>query len=67
MRPYPPVADRLSEARLLRRTSALAPRELIPNSDWSFGKCPDGKNTTPSKVDVCYPAGFSPNYLYELV
>src|SRR5205085_10274000 len=21
----------------------------------------------PSNVDVCYPAGFSPNYLYELV
>ncbi len=67
MRPYPAVPDRVSQARLLRRTAALAPRELIPNSDWSFGKCPDGKNPTPSNVDVCYPAGFSPNYLYELV
>jgi hypothetical protein len=67
MRPYPAVPDSVSQARLLRRTAALAPRELIPNSDWSFGKCPDGKNPTPSYVDVCYPAGFSPNYLYELV
>jgi hypothetical protein len=67
MRPYPAVPDGVSQARLLRRTAALAPRELIPNSDWSFGKCPDGKNPTPSNVDVCYPAGFSPNYLYELV
>jgi Alpha/beta hydrolase domain len=67
MRPYPAVLDAVSQARLLRRTAALAPRELIPNSEWSFGKCPDGKNPTPSNVDVCYPAGFSPNYLYELV
>jgi Alpha/beta hydrolase domain len=67
MRPYPAAPDGVSQARLLRRTAALAPRELIPNSDWSFGKCPDGKNPTPSNVDVCYPAGFSPNYLYELV
>jgi hypothetical protein len=67
MRPYPAVPDVVSQARLLRRTAALAPRELIPKSDWSFGKCPDGKNPTPSNVDVCYPAGFSPNYLYELV
>lgn len=67
MRPYPAVPEGVSHARLLRRTTALAPRELIPNSDWSFGKCPDGKNPTPSNVDVCYSAGFSPNYLYELV
>jgi hypothetical protein len=67
MRPYPPVPERASQARLLRRTAPLAPRELIPNSDWSFAKCPDGKNPTPSNVDVCYPAGFSPNYMYELV
>lgn len=67
MRPYPPVPERASQARLLRRTEPLAPRELIPNSDWSFAKCPDGKNPTPSNVDVCYPAGFSPNYMYELV
>ncbi len=67
MRPFPAVPESVAQARVLRRTAALAPRELIPNSDWSFGKCPDGKNPTPSYVDVCYPAGFSPNYLYELV
>jgi len=66
VRPYPAVPDGVPQARLLRRTVAVAPRELIPSSDWSFGKCPDGKNPTPSNVDVCYPAGFSPNYLYEL-
>jgi hypothetical protein len=67
MRPYPAVPESVSQARLLRRTTALAARELIPKGDWSFGKCPDGKNPTPSNVDVCYPAGFSTNYLYELV
>ena len=67
MRPYPVVPESVAQARLLRRSAALAPRDLIPNSDWSFAKCPDGKNPTPSYVDVCYPAGFSPNYLYELV
>lgn len=68
MRPYPAVPDNsMSRARLLRRSGPLAPRETIPGSEWSFAKCPDGKNATPSNVDVCYPAGFSPNYLYELV
>ena len=67
MRPYPALPESVAQARLLRRTAAVAPRELIPKSDWSFGKCPDGKTPTPSNVDVCYPAGFSPNYLYELV
>jgi len=67
MRPYPAVPDRMSEARLLRRAHALAPREVIPASEWSFAKCPDGKNATPSNLDVCYPAGFTPNALYELV
>ena len=67
MRPYPAVPGSVSQARLLRRSAPLAAREPIPNTDWSFAKCPDGKNPTPSNVDVCYPAGFSPNYIYELV
>lgn len=67
MRPYPAVSGGVSQARLLRRTVPLAAREPIPNGDWSFAKCPDGKNPTASNVDVCYPAGFSPNYIYELV
>jgi len=66
MRPYPAVPGRNSDAKLLRSTNALAPRELIPNAEWSFARCPDGKNPIPSNIDVCYPAGFSPNYLYEL-
>jgi hypothetical protein len=67
MRPYPAVVQSMSEARLLRRSAPLAPREVIPNNEWSFAKCPDGKKPVPSNVDICYPAGFSTNYLYELV
>jgi hypothetical protein len=64
---YPAVAARMADARMMRRPGPLAEREPIPNSEWSFGKCPDGKNPAPSNVDVCYPAGFSPNYIYEVV
>ncbi len=67
MRPYAAVPDRMREARLLRRSGPLASRESIPNNEWSFGKCPDGKNPEPSTVDLCYPAGFSTDYSYELV
>ena len=66
-RPYPAVMERTSEAQLYRRAGASAQRETIPKSEWSFGKCPDGKAATPSDVDICYPAGFSTNYLYDLV
>ncbi len=66
-RPYPAVIERASEAQLYRRAGASAQRETIPKSEWSFGKCADGKNTMPSDVDVCYPAGFSANYIYDLV
>jgi hypothetical protein len=66
-RPYPAVMERANEARLYRRPARTAPRELIPQSEWSFAKCPDGKNATPSDADVCYPAGFTPNYVYDLV
>ncbi len=67
MRPLPAVADRMAEARLLRRSGPLAQREPIPNSEWSFGMCPEGKDPAPSNTDLCYPAGFSTNYLYDLV
>lgn len=67
LRPYPAVAERMAEARLLRRSGPLAGRETIPNTEWSFGSCPDGKNPAPGNTDICYPAGFSTNYAYELV
>jgi hypothetical protein len=67
IRAYPAVAARMAEARMYRRSAPLGERVLIPRSEWSFGTCPTGKEATPSNVDVCYPAGFSPDYLYDVV
>src|ERR671919_198495 len=44
-----------------------AAAELIPREQWSFARCPDGTTVTPSNTDICLPAGFSPNAIYELV
>jgi hypothetical protein len=66
VKPYPAVEQSMSKARLYRRGGTHAPRELIPNEQWSFDRCPDGKAKTPSNTDVCFVAGFSPNYIYEL-
>jgi hypothetical protein len=66
VKPYPAVEESMAQARLYRRPGPHEVRELIPNSQWSFGRCPDGKAKTPSNTDICFPAGFSPNLIYEL-
>ena len=66
-RPHPAVPERVSEARLMRRAGPLAPREPIANSEWSFSRCPEGQNPVPSNVHLCYPSGFTTDYIYELV
>jgi hypothetical protein len=66
-RAHAAVRERTSEARLMRRAGPLAPREPIPNDQWSFGRCPEGGAATPSNTHLCYPAGFLTNYIYELV
>jgi hypothetical protein len=67
LQPYVAFERQTQRARLIRRAYADAPDEVIPRDDWSFGRCPDGKTVTPSNVDVCLPAGFSPDYVYYLV
>jgi hypothetical protein len=67
LRPYPAVERAMPRARLVRRAHADAPDEVIPREEWSFGSCPDGKTVSPSSVDVCLPAGFSPDSVYYLV
>lgn len=42
-------------------------RVPIPNGDWRFGTCPDGKAAQPDAKHLCYPAGFKPGHLYELI
>ena len=67
VKPYPPVEESMANARLYRRDATHAERELIARDQWSFDRCLDGKAKSPSRTDVCLPAGFSPNYIYELV
>ena len=43
------------------------PRVAIANSEWSFGVCEAGKPPAPDEKHVCYPAGFEPGRLYELI
>ncbi|HEY3168470.1 MAG TPA: alpha/beta hydrolase domain-containing protein [Candidatus Binatia bacterium] len=66
VKPYPPVEEGMAKARLYRRAGTHAQRELIPGHQWSFGRCTDGKTKTASNTDICLPAGFSPNFVYEL-
>jgi Alpha/beta hydrolase domain len=43
------------------------PRELIPNSAWSFGTCGQDGALTPDERHLCYRDGFKPGHLYELI
>jgi hypothetical protein len=43
------------------------PREPIPNAAWSFGTCEHGHAATPDEKHLCYPDGFKPGRLYELI
>ena len=42
-------------------------RVAIPNTEWSFGACPDGGAVTMNDTQICYPAGFQLGRLYELI
>lgn len=67
IRPYPAVEETVPQAKLFRRSGPHAAPELIARDEWSFARCPDGAKKTLSNTDVCFPAGFSPNAIYELV
>jgi hypothetical protein len=43
------------------------PREPIANSAWSFGRCEPGGSASPDDKHICYPEGFKPGRLYELI
>jgi hypothetical protein len=42
-----------------------APREPISSVDWRFGAC--SQSDAPDPKQICYPAGFQPGKLYELI
>src|SRR5499427_8719460 len=49
------------------RAKEQEPRVPIPNTEWSFGACPQGGNLVVSDTQICYPAGFEAGRLYELI
>jgi hypothetical protein len=60
-----PLADGFVPT-LTVRAKEQAPRVPIPNTEWSFGACPQGGPVTASDTRICYPAGFKIGRFYEL-
>jgi Alpha/beta hydrolase domain len=61
-----PLADGFLPTLTWRRHVDDA-RVPIPNSSWSFASCPPGQPATPDPTRICYPGGFQPGVLYELI
>jgi len=61
-----PLADGFLPSLTMRAREQDARRD-IPRSEWSFAACPDGGVAQPSDTHICYPAGFQPGRLYELI
>ena len=60
-----PLADGFVPT-LTVRAKEQAPRVPIPNTEWSFGACPQGGPVSASDTRICYPAGFKIGRFYEL-
>lgn len=45
----------------------IPPGEVIPRSQWSFASCPNGPPGVPSTRNICLPAGFENNAVYQLI
>jgi len=52
---------------LTQRRHVNDERVPIDNSRWSFSSCPPGKPVVASATQICYPEGFQPGVLYELI
>ena len=61
-----PLADGFLPT-LTVRAKEQEPRVSIPNTEWSFGACPQGGNAAATDTQICYPAGFKPGRLYEII
>ena len=51
----------------MRRQGPHGEPRIIPRDQWSFASCPGGAKGTPSNMDICVPAGFSGDYIYQLI
>ena len=47
------------------RARESAPKQVIANTEWNFGDCSGAAPADPKKI--CYPAGFKPGNIYELI
>ena len=65
--PYRATAGGMESAVLSWRSGPHAQAEVIPRGEWSFARCPDGKEAVPSDAHLCLPAGLSTNLIYDLV
>jgi hypothetical protein len=64
---YPVVEESKASAVLMRRQGPHGEPQIIPRDQWSFASCPGGAKGTPSNMDICVPAGFSGDYIYQLI
>jgi hypothetical protein len=49
------------------RDHEQAPRMPVANTDWSFARCVAGQPAVSDETHICYPSGFQPGRLYELL
>jgi hypothetical protein len=49
------------------RSKEQEPRAPIANSEWSFGSCSEGGPPIAGDRQICFPAGFQPGRIYELL
>ncbi|HEY6005893.1 MAG TPA: alpha/beta hydrolase domain-containing protein [Anaeromyxobacter sp.] len=61
-----PLADGFLPA-LTQRRHVNDPRVPIPDDQWSFASCPAGGPAVVDATKICFPAGFQPGVLYELI
>ena len=55
------------KASLTQRDRESGLRVEIPSNEWSFASCPDKASPKPSATQICYPAGFKSNRIYEVI
>ena len=61
-----PLADGFLPS-LTVRSKEQDPRVPIANTEWSFGVCPEGGSVVPGDRQICFPSGFQPGRIYELI
>ncbi len=57
----------LTQRKHVDRDRPDDPPVKIDNSRWSFASCLPGQPVTPSATQICFPEGFQPGVLYELI